>query len=63
METVGVVSLWAAVSGWRVEMCLGDVMPDLHLGVARDTIATALVSMAGDGLLGPDLERGLRLLT
>ena len=39
------ISPWCVVEGWRLETCVFDLLHNIHLGVARDTIASTLKAL------------------
>ena len=43
------ISPWAAVEGWRLETCVFDILHNIFLGVARDTVASTLKALVLHG--------------
>ena len=45
----GNISPWVAVEGWRLETCVFDILHNVFLGVARDTVASTLKALVLHG--------------
>ena len=54
MTPPGEVSPWATyMSGWCLDLNLDDLMHNVHLGIAKDLLASIIIQMLEEGLLGP----------